>query len=89
MHKQLCHEYQKCKTKVDANTAMEAIKAWWYSSGGVLEGGLKELNYWMNFWHFRFYQWGSFALEVYFLNLFIVLCLVRLNTIFIKMRVFQ
>ena len=52
MHKRLCHKYQKCRMKTDADTAMEAIKAWWYSSGGVPESQLKELIGWINFWHF-------------------------------------
>ena len=52
MHKRFCHEYRKCRTKTDADTPMEAIKAWWYSSGGISESGLKELVDWINFWHF-------------------------------------
>ena len=44
MHKRLCHEYRMCRSKVTANSAMEAIRAWWYSSGGVSENGLKEMN---------------------------------------------
>ena len=65
MHKRLCHEYRKCKTKTDADIAMEAIKAWWYSFGGISESALKELVDWINFWHFRFHQWGSFISEVF------------------------
>ena len=61
MHNRLCHEYQKCRTKTDADTT---IKAWWYSSGGVSKNELKELVDWINFWHFRFHQWGSFIFEV-------------------------
>jgi hypothetical protein len=38
---------------------MASIKAWRFSSGSVSEAGLKELNNWMDFWHFRFKQWGS------------------------------
>ena len=52
MHKRLCHEYRKCKTKVNADTAKETIKAWWFSFGVVLESGVREMNDWMNFWHF-------------------------------------
>ena len=66
MHKRLCHEYRKCKTKAAADSAMEAIKAWWYSSGGVSESSLKEMNDWLSFWHFRFHQWGAFTSEVSF-----------------------
>ena len=56
MHKRLCYEYWKCRTKTDADTAMEAIKAWWYSSSSVSESTLKELVDWINFWHFRFHS---------------------------------
>ena len=66
MHKRLCHEYRKCKSKAATDTTMEAIKAWWYSSSGVSETGLKEMNDWLNFWHFRFHQWGSFTSEELF-----------------------
>ena len=55
IHKRLCHEYRKCKTKAAADSAMEAIRAWWYSSGGMSESGLKEMNDWLSFWHFRFH----------------------------------
>ena len=56
MYKRLCHEYQKCRSKAAANTAMKAIKASWFSSVEVSEKGLKEMNDWMNFWHFGFHQ---------------------------------
>ena len=49
MHKTLCHEYPLCKTKANADAAMEAIRIWWFSLGAVLEGGLKELNDWLSF----------------------------------------
>ena len=44
VHRRLCHEYRLCKTKAHANATMEAICTWWFSSGVVSEGGLKELN---------------------------------------------
>ena len=44
MHKRLCHDYRKYKSKAVAYTTMEAIATWWYSSGGVFESGLKEMN---------------------------------------------
>ena len=62
-HKQLCHEYRLCKTRDEADSAMEAIRVWWFSSSAVSESGLKELNDWLNFWHFRFHQWGLLSLR--------------------------
>ena len=56
MHKRLCHEYRKCKMKATVDSAMEAIRAWWYSSRGMSESGLKEMNDWLSSWHFRFHQ---------------------------------
>jgi hypothetical protein len=43
-HMRLCQDYQKCQTIKDANAAMAAIKAWWFSSETVVEANLKELN---------------------------------------------
>ena len=40
MHKKLCYEYRKCRTKVDADTTMEAIKAWWFLFGAVSESDI-------------------------------------------------
>ena len=64
MHKRLCHEYRMCRSKVAADSAMEAIWAWWYSSGRVSESGLKEMNDWLSFSHFRFHQWRAYPSEV-------------------------
>jgi hypothetical protein len=63
-HIRLYQEYRKCQSISDANAAMASIKAWWFSSDSVSESGLKELNNWMDFWHFRFEQWGSHISEV-------------------------
>jgi hypothetical protein len=51
-HMHLCQEYRKCQSLSDADAAMASIKAWWFSSGAILESGLKELHDWINFWHF-------------------------------------
>jgi hypothetical protein len=48
----------------DANAAIASIKAWWFSFGAVSEDGLKELTNWIDFWHFRFEQWGSHISQV-------------------------
>ena len=59
-HIELCQEYRKCYTIVEANATAVAICAWWYSSGGVISDvGMKELNDWLSFWHFCYHQWGS------------------------------
>jgi hypothetical protein len=63
-HVRLCQEYRKCKTIEDANASLAAIKAWWFSSGAASEMGLKELTNWINFWHFRYEQWGSHISQV-------------------------
>jgi hypothetical protein len=58
-HIRLCQEYRKSPSIDDANVAMASIKTWWFSSGDVTEARLKELNSWIDFWHFRYEQWGS------------------------------
>ena len=61
-HLELCHEYRKCRSKADA--AVASIKAWWFSSGACSESSLKELTSWLDFWHFRYEQWGSHMSEI-------------------------
>jgi hypothetical protein len=63
-HMRLCQEYRKCQSLSDADAAMASIKAWWFSSRAVSESGLKELHDWINFWHFRYNQWGSHISQV-------------------------
>lgn len=72
VHLKLCHEYRKSRSKTDADAALASIKAWWFSSGAVAEGSLKELCDWIHFWHFRFHQWGSHVSEVNNHNTFII-----------------
>jgi hypothetical protein len=43
-HMHLCQDYRKSRMIKDADAAMAAIKAWWFSSGAVLEAGVKELT---------------------------------------------
>ena len=68
-HIELCHKYQSCTCKADAELALAALKAWWFSSGACSESSLKELTSWIDFWHFRFEQWRSHISEVYFKGL--------------------
>jgi hypothetical protein len=42
---------------------MASIKAWWFSFGAVTEAGFKELNSWIDFWHFRYEQWDPTSLR--------------------------
>ena len=63
-HIEPCNDYRKCRNKVDADLAMVSIKAWWFSSGACSESALKELSSWVDFWHFRYDQWGSYISEV-------------------------
>ena len=72
-HIELCHEYQRCTSKADADLALVALKAWWFSLGACLESSLKELMSWIDFWHFRYEQWGSHISEVYFRALWYLL----------------
>ena len=64
-HIKLCHDYWKCRSRVDAGLAMASIKAWWFSSGACSESALKELSSWLDFWHFCYNQWGSHMSEVW------------------------
>jgi hypothetical protein len=45
---------------LEAETRYLAIKAWWASSNCTSEEGLKHLQLWLAFWHFRYRQWGGF-----------------------------
>ena len=64
-HIELCHEYQRCTCKVDADLALAALKTWWFLSEACLESSLKELMFWIDFWHFYYEQWGSHISEVW------------------------
>ena len=63
-HIELCNDYRKCRSKADADSAMVAIKAWWFSSGACFESAMKDLTSWLDFRHFRYKQWGSHISEV-------------------------
>ena len=57
-HRELCHEYRKCRSKADVDLAVASIKAWWFSSGMCSKSVVKELTSWLDFWHFCYKQWG-------------------------------
>ena len=44
----------------EAETRYLAIKAWWASSNCTSDDGLRHLQLWLVFWHFRCLQWGGF-----------------------------
>ena len=52
----------------EAETRYLAIKAWWSSSNCTSEDGLKHLQHWLAFWHFRYLQWGGFIELVHILH---------------------
>ena len=63
-HIELCNDYWKCRLKADDDSVMVAIKTWWFSSGACFESAMKDLTSWLDFWHFRYEQWGSHISEV-------------------------
>jgi hypothetical protein len=59
-HRHLCLQYRNASSMQEAETRYLAIKAWWVSSNCTSEDGLKHLQLWLAFWHFRYLQWGGF-----------------------------
>ena len=59
-HRHLCLQYRNASSMSEAETRYLAIKAWWASSNCTSEEGLKHLQLWLAFWHFRYLQWGGF-----------------------------
>jgi hypothetical protein len=59
-HKRLYLLYRDASFMLKAETRYLAIKAWWASSNCTSEEGLKYLQLWLAFWHFRYRQWDGF-----------------------------
>lgn len=59
-HYTLCKQYRDAKTLEDAEIRYHAIRAWWTSSGATATDGLRHLDLWLAFWHFRYRQWGGY-----------------------------
>ena len=59
-HNLLCKQYKNSKSMEEAETRYLAIRAWWLSSGAASEDAIRELDFWLAFWHFRYRQWGGF-----------------------------
>ena len=45
---------------VEAESRYFAIWAWWLFLEAIFEDAIQDLNLWLAFWHFRYYQWGGF-----------------------------
>ena len=58
-HRILCKQYKNAISPEDSETQYLAIKAWWLSYGACSGEGLKRLELWLAFWHFRYRQWGG------------------------------
>jgi len=59
-YKLLCKQYKNAISPAESEDRYLAIKAWWLSSGAPTKGGLRSLELWLSFWHFRYRQWGGF-----------------------------
>ena len=53
-HRLLCKQYKNATSPKDSEMRYLAIKAWWLSSGACSGEGLKRLELWLAFWHFRY-----------------------------------
>jgi hypothetical protein len=65
-HRHFCLQYRNALSMEEADTRYLAIKVWWASSNCTSKDGLKHLQLWLAFWHFRYLQWGGFSW--FFLN---------------------
>ena len=64
-HIKLCNDYWRCRSKVDADLAMTAIKAWWFLSKAYSKSAIKDLTSFLDFWYFPYEQWGPTSLRHY------------------------
>ena len=48
----------------DAETKYHVIRSWWLSSGAASKEDILGLSEWLDFWHFRYRQWGGHMLFV-------------------------
>lgn len=67
-HRLLCKQYKNATSTQQSEERYLAIRAWWLSSGAMTEEGLRRLELWLSFWHFRYRQWGGFMGLVSFSN---------------------
>lgn len=67
-HRKLCKQYKDANSLADSEIRFHAIRTWWHSSGATSGEGLRRLEMWLAFWHFRYRQWGAFMDTVRFLN---------------------
>jgi hypothetical protein len=67
-HRKLCKQYKNAESLSESEVRFHAIRTWWHSSGATTEEGLRRLQLWLAFWHFRYRQWGRFMDTVRFYN---------------------
>ena len=60
LHKKLCKDYKEAKTAWESEELYHCIRDMWLSSGAAIEDGVRQLDDWLGFWHFRYRQWGGF-----------------------------
>lgn len=77
-HYVLCKQYRDAKNMEEADIRFHAIRAWWTSSGATTASGLRDLELWLVFWHFRYRQWGGFMQLVSTTSLFLSSHLIHL-----------
>jgi hypothetical protein len=77
-HYVLCKQYRDAKNMEEADICFHAIRAWWTSSGATTASGLRDLELWLVFWHFRYRQWGGFMQLVSTTSLFLSSHLIHL-----------
>jgi hypothetical protein len=61
---QICKDYKDSKKMDDVETKYHVIRSWWLSSRAASEEGILGLSEWLEFWHFRYRQWGGHMLLV-------------------------
>lgn len=65
-------KYKNAKSMKKADVKYHVIQAWWLSSRVTIEDGMYILSTWLEFWHYRYRQWGGNMLIVGVLGILIV-----------------
>ena len=64
-HRRLCQQYRNANSMEEVETRYLAIKALGALSSATSDIGLKHLELWLAYWHFRYFQWRGFMEFVY------------------------